>query len=56
MGYPVVAKIVSADIPHKTEVGGVLVGLADAGAVAAAYDTLMARAAERRRRPASMAS
>jgi acyl-CoA synthetase (NDP forming) len=47
MGYPVVAKIVSADIPHKTEVGGVLVGLADAGAVTAAYDTLMARAAER---------
>ena len=47
MGYPVVAKIVSADIPHKTEVGGVLVGLDDAAAVAAAYDTLMARAAER---------
>ena len=47
MGYPVVAKIVSADIPHKTEVGGVIVGLPDAQAVAAAYDTLLARAAER---------
>lgn len=47
MGYPVVAKIVSADIPHKTEVGGVLVGLQDADAVAAGYDTLLARAAER---------
>ena len=47
MGYPVVAKIVSADIPHKTEVGGVIVGLVDAQAVAAAYDTLFARAAER---------
>lgn len=47
MGYPVVAKIVSADIPHKTEVGGVIVGLADAQAVADAHDTLLARAAER---------
>ncbi len=47
MGYPVVAKIVSADIPHKTEVGGVLVGLQDADAVAAGYDILLARAAER---------
>jgi acyl-CoA synthetase (NDP forming) len=47
MGYPVVAKIVSADIPHKTEVGGVIVGLLDAQAVATAYDTLLARAAER---------
>jgi succinyl-CoA synthetase beta subunit len=47
MGYPVVAKIVSADIPHKTEVGGVLVNLPDASAVSAAYDTLMSRVAER---------
>lgn len=47
MGYPVVAKIVSADIPHKTEVGGVIVGLNDAEAVSAAYGTLQARAAER---------
>ncbi|MGJ7609639.1 MULTISPECIES: acetate--CoA ligase family protein [unclassified Variovorax] len=47
MGYPVVAKIVSADIPHKTEVGGVIVGLHDAEAVSAAYGTLQARAAER---------
>ncbi|VTU45205.1 acetate--CoA ligase family protein [Variovorax sp. PBL-E5] len=47
MGYPVVAKIVSADIPHKTEVGGVLVDLPDRPSVLAAYDTLMSRAAER---------
>lgn len=47
MGYPVVAKIVSADIPHKTEVGGVIVGVQDAEAMATAYDTLLARAAKR---------
>lgn len=46
MGYPVVAKIVSADIPHKTEVGGVIVGVQDARAMAEAYETLLSRAAE----------
>lgn len=44
MGWPVVAKIVSADIPHKTEVGGVMLGLDGPEAVAAAFDTLMERA------------
>ena len=44
MGLPVVAKIVSPDIAHKTEIGGVLLGLADPQAVAAAFDTLMDRA------------
>lgn len=47
MGYPVVAKIVSADIPHKTEVGGVIVGVQDARAMSDAYETLLSRAAER---------
>ena len=41
IGYPVVMKIVSADIQHKTEAGGVLVGLADAAEVAAGYDTII---------------
>lgn len=40
LGYPVVAKIQSADIPHKSELGGVLLDLRDAGQVGAAYDTL----------------
>ncbi len=45
IAYPVVAKILSADITHKTEVGGVMLNLADAAAVAAAFDELMRRAA-----------
>jgi acyl-CoA synthetase (NDP forming) len=45
LGYPVVLKICSPDIPHKTEIGGVLLGLQDEAAVAAAYDLLIQRAA-----------
>lgn len=46
-GYPVVAKILSADILHKSEVGGVKVGLPDEAALRAAFDdiTTSARAA-----------
>lgn len=29
IGYPVVAKLVSADIAHKSDIGGVVVGIAD---------------------------
>lgn len=47
LGYPVVMKILSPDIAHKTEIGGVLLGVGDAEAVRAGYDLLMARAAER---------
>lgn len=43
-GFPVVAKISSPDIPHKTEVGGVLLNLQDAQAVSHAYVELIARA------------
>ncbi|MBS0340155.1 MAG: acetate--CoA ligase family protein [Proteobacteria bacterium] len=48
IGFPVVAKIVSPDITHKTEVGGVLLDLQDAQAVRAAYDELMQRARQLR--------
>ena len=45
MGFPVVVKIVSPDIAHKTEIGGVVVNLADAEAVAQAVEAVFARAA-----------
>ena len=44
MGFPVVLKIVSPDILHKTEAGGVLVGLKTAEEVAKGYDTILANA------------
>lgn len=43
MGFPVVLKIVSPDLPHKTEVGGVVLDLRDAAAVADAHDAMLAR-------------
>jgi len=44
MGFPVVLKIVSPEILHKTEAGGVLVGVKDAAAVEQGYATIMANA------------
>ena len=46
-GFPVVLKIVSPDIAHKTEVGGVVVGVKDAGEARVARDTILERAAEK---------
>ncbi|ETR78771.1 6-carboxyhexanoate--CoA ligase [Afipia sp. P52-10] len=40
LGFPVVMKIASKDLPHKTEVGGVKVGLTSAQEVRAAYDEM----------------
>ncbi|TKT74795.1 acetate--CoA ligase family protein [Aquamicrobium sp. LC103] len=44
IGYPLVLKILSPDIHHKTEIGGVLLGVVDAPAVREGYATLMERA------------
>lgn len=41
IGYPVVLKIVSPDISHKSDIGGVKVGLDDSAAVAEAFDQIM---------------
>jgi len=43
-GFPVVAKISSPDIAHKTEIGGVILNLQDMDAVRSAYEELLARA------------
>jgi acetyl coenzyme A synthetase (ADP forming)-like protein len=44
IGFPVVLKIVSPDILHKTEAGGVLVGVSDADGARAGFDTIIANA------------
>ena len=41
IGYPVVMKIISPDIKHKTDVGGVVVGVKNASEAAAAYSKIM---------------
>ncbi|NKC33367.1 acetate--CoA ligase family protein [Falsiroseomonas selenitidurans] len=44
IGYPVVAKILSPDILHKSEIGGVLLNLSHPAAVREGFSTLMQRA------------
>ncbi len=44
IGYPVVMKIVSPDILHKTDAGGVVVGIEDGPGVKEAFETIMAKA------------
>src|SRR5258706_15888795 len=43
IGYPVVHKLVSEDVPHKSEHGLVKVGLADEAALGAAWQDLEVR-------------
>jgi acetate---CoA ligase (ADP-forming) len=44
IGYPVVMKIVSPDILHKSDAGGVRVNIKDEAGVREAYRTIMANA------------
>lgn len=44
IGFPVVMKIASPDIMHKSEIGGVLLDIADQDAAGAGFDALMDRA------------
>jgi len=43
MGYPVVIKILSPDIHHKTDVGGVVVGIKDQKSLKEAYELMITR-------------
>lgn len=45
-GYPVVLKIASEDIAHKTEIGGVALNLQDDAAVREAYERVITNAAK----------
>ena len=45
IGFPLVLKIVSPDIAHKTEVGGVVVGVRSEGELIDEYESLLARVA-----------
>jgi acyl-CoA synthetase (NDP forming) len=44
LGFPVVMKIVSPEILHKTEAGGVMIGVKNADEAAAAYEQIIANA------------
>jgi acyl-CoA synthetase (NDP forming) len=46
LGFPVVLKVLSSDIQHKTEIGGVRVDLQDEGAVRSAYTEVLEAAAK----------
>jgi len=45
LGFPVAMKVLSPDITHKSDVGGVVLGIRDAGAAGAAYERIVAAAA-----------
>lgn len=45
LGFPLVLKIVSPDIAHKTEVGGVVIGVRSEGQLVDEYESLLARVA-----------
>jgi acetyltransferase len=47
-GFPVAMKILSPDIPHKTDVGGVRLGLTDEAAVRRAYRAMLGEVARAR--------
>ena len=49
IGFPVVAKIVSAELAHKSDIGGVILGLELAADVRVAYKRLIGAVAKRAR-------
>ena len=51
IGFPVVAKVVSADILHKSDVGGVVLNIGNAAGVRKAFDQISARISKLKGRP-----
>jgi len=47
VGYPVVIKVVSPDISHKSDVGGVIMGIDSGAALKQAYEKLLQRVRKR---------
>jgi acyl-CoA synthetase (NDP forming) len=52
IGYPVVAKLVSADIPHKSDIGGVVIGIDSEAALRSAFKRIVAAVAAQPGKPA----
>jgi acyl-CoA synthetase (NDP forming) len=46
LGYPVALKVQSVDLPHKSDIGGVALGVADAGDLTRAWEELQAAVAK----------
>jgi acyl-CoA synthetase (NDP forming) len=51
IGFPVVAKVVSADILHKSDIGGVVLNINNAAGVRKAFDQISARVEEIKGKP-----
>jgi acyl-CoA synthetase (NDP forming) len=51
IGFPVVAKVVSADILHKSDVGGVVLNINSAAEVKKAFDLIVSRVKKLRNKP-----
>ena len=51
IGFPVVAKVVSADIPHKSDIGGVVLNINSAAEVKKAFNDITARVNRLKARP-----
>jgi acetate---CoA ligase (ADP-forming) len=51
IGFPVVAKVVSADILHKSDIGGVMLNLNSSAEVKKAFDTITARVRKLKGKP-----
>jgi acyl-CoA synthetase (NDP forming) len=51
IGFPVVAKVVSPDILHKSDIGGVVLNLSNAAEVKKAFDIITARVKKLKNKP-----